>query len=76
MSLARGHRMLCNTECCRQHVANPNEWPEPRDALDGKGPQRRPQKPLDGLRRLEAVGGGWRRLPNRPGAATVGYKCH
>ena len=31
-----------------------------RDALEGKGPQRRPQK----------------RLVRRLGAVTVGYKCH
>ena len=40
------------------------QWPKPRDALEGKGPQRRPQKRLD--RRLEgvakAVGGGYCRL--------------
>ena len=24
----------------------------------------------------EAVTGGWRRLPKRLGAVTVGYKCH
>ena len=39
-------------------------YPGARDALEGKGPQRRPQKPLD--RRLEevakAVGGGYCRL--------------
>ena len=38
--------------------------PPQRDALEGKAPQRRPQKPFD--RRLEevvkAVGGGYRRL--------------
>ena len=37
--------------------------PTPRDALEGKGPQRRPQKRFD--RRLEEVAkavGGWGRL--------------
>ena len=48
-------------------VPDPNprgRGPRGRDALEGKGPQRRPQKRLD--RRLEevagAVGGGWGRL--------------
>ena len=47
-----------------------------RDALEGKGPQRRPQKPLD--RRLEevakAVGGGYCRLqtPLRPALGVRG----
>ena len=40
-----------------------NLWAEPRDASEGKGPQRRPQKPTD--RRLEEVA-------KRSGAATVG----
>ena len=39
----------------------------PRDALEGKGLQRGLQRRLIG---------GWRRLPNRLGAVTVGYKCH
>ena len=38
-----------------------------RDALEGKGAQRRPQRRLD--RRLEEVA-------KRLGAVTVGYKCH
>ena len=38
-----------------------------RDALEGKGPQRRPQKRLD--RQLEKV-------VKAVGAVAVGYKCH
>ena len=38
----------------------------PRDALEGKGPQRWPQRRLDG--RLEE-------MAKRLGAVTVGYKC-
>ena len=37
-----------------------------RDALEGKGPQRRPRRRFD--RQLEE-------LPKRLGAVTVGYKC-
>ena len=39
-------------------------WGSPGDALEGKGPRRRPQKRLG--RRLEEVAK----------AVTVGYKCH
>ena len=38
-----------------------------RDALEGRGPQRRPQKQFD--RRLEEAA-------KAVGAVTVGYKCH
>ena len=53
----------------------PNGWgvwgwgappPPQRDGLEGKGPQRQPQKRL----------GGWRRMPKRLGAGAIGYKCH
>ena len=55
-----------NTSCCSDKgvVLCEEERGGGRDILDGKGPQRRPQKPLD--RRLEegakAVGGGYCRL--------------
>ena len=45
----------------------PREGGGEADALEGKGPQRWPQKPLD--RRLEE-------FSQRLGAVTVGYKCH
>ena len=48
----------------RGHRRGPDNWAPPGDALQGNGPQRRPQKRLD--RRLEevaeAVGGGYCRL--------------
>ena len=42
------------------------EWGATRAALEGKGPQRR----------LEEVGGGWRRLEEVAKAVGGGYKCH
>ena len=42
------------------YTASPPPPRRPRVALQGKGPQRRPQKRLD----------------KRLGAVTVGYKCH
>ena len=48
----------------QKRLGGTSGYPAPRDALEGKGPQRRPQKRLD--RRLEevaeAVGGGYCRL--------------
>ena len=58
--VSKAHRRH-GTTASNQVVAAPSP---PRDALEGKGPQRRPQRPLD--RRLEgvakAVGGGYYRL--------------
>ena len=47
--------------CCCKMVSN--HWPG-RDALEGKGPQRQPQKPLDRPPKevAKAVGGGYCRL--------------
>ena len=50
-----------------ERIASGEGWEWGRDALEGKGSQRRPQKRLD--RRLEEVA-------KRLGAVTVGYKCH
>ena len=40
---------------------------DPRDALEGKDLRGGPRS---------GWAGGWRRLPKRLGAVTVGYKCH
>ena len=55
---------LVSFENLMTHFRSPSDSPDPRDALEGGGPQRRPQRRSG--RRLEgvanAVGGGYCRL--------------